>query len=169
MVHLGYTGGMTTQMVGSRELAAEVALQHMEKAEDFVRYMPTVQHWIRSNLFDAAGVGAVEQNPRRGKSRQFPVEALQWVRLFATLTNRGVATTEIEYVTSVLNQRFRDAIDDALARRGADVWLVYGSAAPLTYVLNLQIQRGGVRLSHDDGVSGPAVATCVNLTRIFNP
>jgi hypothetical protein len=89
---------MTTQTVGSRELAAEVALRHMEKAEDFVRYMPTVQHWIRANLFDAAGVGAVEQNPRRGKSRRFPVEALQWVRLFATLAARGVATTEIAYV-----------------------------------------------------------------------
>jgi hypothetical protein len=160
---------MTTQTVGSRALAAEVALRHMEKAEDFVHYMPTVQHWIRANLFDAAGVGAVEQNPRRGKSRRFPVEALQWVRLFATLTNRGVATTEIEYVTNVLNQRFRDAIDDALAHRDADVWLVYSSAPPLTYVLSLQIQRGAVHLSYDDGVPGPAVATCVNLTRIFNP
>jgi hypothetical protein len=62
-----------------------------------------VQHWIRANLFDAAGVGAAEQNPRRGKSRQFPVEALQWVRLFTTLSNRGVATSEIQFVTGVLN------------------------------------------------------------------
>jgi hypothetical protein len=158
-----------TNTVGSRDLAEEVALRHMDKAEDFARHMPTVQHWIRAHLFDAAGVGAVEQNPRRGKSRRFPVEAVQWVRLFATLANRGVATTEIAYVTSVLNQRFRDAIDDALARRGADVWLVYGSAPPLTYVLSLHVQRGAVHLSHGDGVSDPAVATCVNLTRIFNP
>ena len=141
---------MTTQTVGSRELAAEVALRHAEKPEDFARYMPTVQHWIRANLFDAAGVGAVEQNPRRGKSRRFPVEALQWVRLFATLADRGVATSEIEFVTGVLNQRFRDAIDDALAQRGADVWLVYDSAPPLTHVLSLQIQRGAVRLSYDE-------------------
>jgi hypothetical protein len=160
---------MTGETVGSRELAAEVALRHTEKPADFARYMPAVQHWIRADLFDAAGVGAVEQNPRRGKSRRFPVEALQWVRLFATLAARGVATTEIAFVAGVLNQRFRDAIDDALAGRGADVWLVYGSAAPLTYVLNLQIQRGEVRLSYENGVSGPAVATCVNLTRIFNP
>jgi hypothetical protein len=46
-----------------------------------------------------------------------------------------------------------------------------GSSAlpPLTYVLSLQIQRGAVHLSYDGGVPGPAVATCVNLTRIFNP
>jgi hypothetical protein len=91
------------------------------------------------------------------------------VRLFATLADRGVATSEIQFVTGVLNQRFRDAVDDALARRGADVWLVYGSAPPATYVLTVQIQRGGVSLSYDDAVPGPAVATCLNLTRIFNP
>jgi hypothetical protein len=159
---------MTTLTVGSRELAAEVAVRHREKPEDFARYMPMVQHWIRANLFDAAGVGALEQNPRRGKSRHFPVEALHWARLFATLTNRGVATAEIEFIASVLNQRFRDAIDDALARRGADVWVIYGSAPPLTYVLNVQIQRGTVRLSYDNGVPGSAVATCINLTRTFN-
>jgi hypothetical protein len=160
---------MMMQTVGSRELAAEVALRHTENAEDFSRYMPTVQHWIRANLFDAAGVGAIEQNPRRGKSRRFPVEALQWVRLFATLADRGVATTEIEYVTSVLNQRFRDGIDDALGHRGADVWLVYDSGPPPKYVLSLQIQRGAVNLSYDDRVPSPAVATCINLTRTFNP
>jgi hypothetical protein len=160
---------MTTHTVGSRELAAEVAVRHEEQAEDFGRYMPSVQHWIRASLFDAAGVGAVEPNPRRGKSRQFPVEALQWVRLFTTLSNRGVATSEIQFVTSVLNQRFRDAVNDALAHRGADVWLVCESAPPLTYVLSLQIQRGAVHLSSDDGVPGPAVVTCLNLTRIFNP
>lgn len=60
--------------MGSRELAAEAALRHEEKAENFGRYMPSVQHWIRANLFDAAGVGAVEQNPRRGKSRRFPLK-----------------------------------------------------------------------------------------------
>jgi hypothetical protein len=69
----------------------------------------------------------------------------------------------------VLKERFREAIDDALARRGADVWLVYGSAPPMTYVVSLQIQRGAVHLSYHDGVPGSAVATCVNLTRIFNP
>lgn len=84
------------------------------------------------------------------------------------MTNRGIATTEIEYVTSVLNQRFRDAIDDVLAHCGADVWLVYGSAPPLPYVLSLQIQRGGMHLCNDYGVPGTAVATCINLTRIFN-
>lgn len=155
-------------MGGSRDLAKELASRHMEKTEDFTRYMPTVQHWIRANLFDAAGVGAAEQNPRRGKSRRFPVEAVRWVRLFATLANRGVATTEIQFVTDILHQRFRDAINDALAHRGADVWLVYGSAPPETYVSSVQIQRGAVHL-YDDGVPGSAVATCINLTRIFNP
>lgn len=155
--------------VGSRDLAQEVAIRHMQKPEDFARFMPTVQHWIRANLFDAAGVGAAEQNPRRGKSRQFPAEALQWVRLFMTLANRGVATSEIQLVVGVLNQRFRDAIDDALAHRGDDVWLVYHSAPPLTYVVSLHIQRGGVHLVDANGVPGPAVATCINLSGTFNP
>jgi hypothetical protein len=38
----------------------------------------------------------------------------------------------------------------------------------VTYVLGLQIQRGAVHLRHDDRAPGPAVATCLNLTRIFN-
>jgi hypothetical protein len=157
-----------TDTVGSRELAAEVALLHAQKAEDFGRHMPSVQHWIRAHLFDAAGVGAVEHSPRRGKSRRFPIEALKWVRLFAALAGRGIATSEILFVTDVLNQRFREPINDALAQRGPDVWLVCESAAPVTYVLSLQIQRGAVHLRHDDRAPGPAVATCLNLTRIFN-
>ena len=120
-------------------------------------------------------MGAVEQNPRRGKSRQFPVEALAWARLFAALAGRGVATIDIEYLAGILHQRFPEAVDDALAQRGADVWLVYTSALPmtgappLTNVLSLQIQRGGVRLSYEEGLPGSAVATCVNLSRMFNP
>lgn len=158
-----------TTTVGSRDLARELALRHGAKAEEFRQYMPTIQHWIRANLFNAAGAGADEQNPRRGKSRRFPPEALQWVRLFATLANRGVATREIEYLAGVLNWRFREAIDDALAQRGADAWLIYTSAPPLTHVQSLQIQRGEVRLSYEDGVPASAVATCINLSRAFNP
>lgn len=157
------------QTIGSRDLAKELALRHGATAEDFGRWMPTVQHWIRAKLFDAAGAGADEQNPRRGKSRRFPLEALQWVRLFATLANRGVATTEIEYLTGVLHQRFREAVDDALGQRGADVWLVYTSTPPLTHIMSLQIQRDKVRLSYEDGIPASAVATCINLTRAFNP
>ena len=158
-----------TTTVGSRDLARELALRHGAKTEEFRQYMPTIQHWTRTNLFDTAGAGAIEQNPRRGKSRQFPPEALQWVRLFATLANRGVATTKIEYLAGILNLRFREAINDALTQRKPDVWLVYTSALPLTYVLSIQIQRGEVRLSYQEGVPGSAVATCINLTRAFNP
>jgi hypothetical protein len=32
-----------------------------------------------------------------------------------------------------MERRFRESIDDAFAGRGDDVWLVYGSASPLTW------------------------------------
>lgn len=161
---------MTTQTVGSRELAAEVALRHEEKAEDFARYMPTVQHWIRVNLFGMAGVGAVEQNPRRGKSRRFPVEALKWARFFAALSIRGAGVVEIEYVVGALRGlRQKGAeIDDALAGRGDDVWLVYLNTVPWLHGESLHIQRGGVQLPFPYQPPWGKVVTCVNLTKAFN-
>lgn len=165
-----------TRTVGSRDLAQELA--SLQQGDDFRDYMPSVQHWIRARLFDAAGVGAVEQNPRRGKTRQFPAEALAWTRLFAALAGRGVATADIEYLAGILHQRFPKAVDDALARRGDDVWLVYTSSLlppnyapglPLTSVMTVQIQRGSVRLSYEEGAPASAFAVCVNLTRTFNP
>ena len=160
--------------VGSRDLAQELA--DLQQGGEFRDYMASIQHWIRARLFDAAGVGAVEQNPRRGKSRQFPVEALAWTRLFAALAGRGVATADIGYLTGILHRVYRDAVDDALARRGDDVWLVYTSSLlppnyapglPLTSVMSMQIQCGTVRLSYDGAPASFAV--CVNLTRTFNP
>jgi hypothetical protein len=36
--------------LGSRELARELAIRHLAEPEDFGRFMPTVQHWIRAHL-----------------------------------------------------------------------------------------------------------------------
>jgi hypothetical protein len=159
-----------TETVGSRELAAEVASCHEEKAEDFHRYMPTVQHWIRANLFDAAGVGPVEKNPRRGRSRRFPLEALQWARLFAALTIRGAGVVEIWHVAGHLRGLRQKGveIDDALAGRGDDVWLVYLNSLPWLHAEQLHLQRGGVQLPFANQHPRGDVVSAVNLTRVFN-
>lgn len=155
--------------IGSRDIAQEVALRHWQPAADFRSYMPITQHWIRSNLFEVAGVGAVEQNPRRGKSRRFPIEALRWARLFSAMSNRGTSTSEIEYVVGALHQRFRGEVNDALAGRGDDVWCIYGSAPPLSYVEGLHIQRGGVQQLSGAADRGlvPPILTAINLTQAF--
>jgi hypothetical protein len=152
--------------VGSRELAQEVARCLGGEADDFADYMPTVQHWIRAGAFAAAGAGPVKANPRRGKSRRFPIEAIKWARLFAALSQRGAGIVEILGVAGVLHQRHPDALADALAGTGEDIWAVYatGDTSP---PIEFHLQRGGVQLPYNQAPL-TTVVTAMNVSRTFN-
>ena len=157
------------EKASSRDLAAEVAQCFGKHPEDFARYMPVVQGWIRAHLFDAAGAGADEHNPRRGRSRRFPAEALRWARLFTALTTRGAGVVEMEHVAGVLHQYHQADVADALAGAEPDVWVIYAAADMSPPVADLHVLRGRVELPDWRQPSWAPVITAINLTRAFNP